>query len=103
MINLVDIKMNIFEVFSLSNDFILIYSTTLYEIIHFNKNAYIFKSSIFFQEGLFIGNMQVPVFDNPESFFIIRNSSNLNLSVKLDLFKTFNQELFKSSINNNFV
>jgi hypothetical protein len=98
MINLLDIKMNIFDVLSLSNDFILIYSTTLYEIIHFNKNAYIFKSPNFFQKGLYIGDVTVPIFDTPESFFIIRNSSNPNLSVKIELFKPFNQELFKLSL-----
>jgi len=103
MINLLDIKMNIFDVLSLSKDFILIYSTTLYEIIHFNKNAYIFKSSNFFQKGLFIGDLTVPIFDSPESFFSIRNSSSPNLSGKIELFKPFNQELFKLSIKKDFV
>lgn len=98
MINLVDIKMNIFEVLSLSKDFILIYSTTLYEIIHFNKNAYIYKSSNIFQEGLFIGDIQAPIFDTPETFFTFRNLSKFNSSIKVDLFKPFDQELFKLSI-----
>jgi hypothetical protein len=98
MISLIDIKVNIFEVLSFSNDFVLIYSTTLYEIIHFKKNAYIYKSSNIFQEALFIGDIQVPIFDTPETFFAFRNSTKFNSSIKVDLFKPFNQELFKLSI-----
>lgn len=102
-INLVDIKMNIFDVLSLSNDFILIYSTTLFEIVHFNKNAYIYKSSNLFQEALFIGEIKVPIFDTPEAFFNFKSTSNLNTSNKVKLFEVFNNELFISSIKNHLV
>ena len=61
----------------------------------FAKNC---LSPNFFQKGLYIGDVTVPIFDTPESFFIIRNSSNPNLSVKIELFKPFNQELFKLSL-----
>ena len=95
---LIDIKLNFFDILSLSNDFILIYSTTLYELIQFKKNAYIYENSNFSQKELFIEDLDVPIFDTPESFLNLRNSNNTNSTKNLNLFKPFNQDLFKSSI-----
>ncbi len=97
---LIDIKLNFFDVLSLSNDFILIYSTTLYEIIQYRKNAYIYKITNFSQKELCIEDLEVPIFDTPESFLNLRNSCNTNSLTKINLFKPFNEDLFKLAISN---
>ena len=99
MIKLVELKYTIFDVLSLSNNFILSYSTTLYELLNFNKNVYLFRDTNYDQNGLLNGDLDVPIFDSIETFMEIRNNS-LESNVKQTIyFKPFNVDLFKSSIS----
>ena len=98
MIKLVELKHTIFDVLSLSNNFILSYSTTLYELLNFNKNVYLFRDTNYDQNALLNGDLDVPIFDSIETFMELRNNSlesNVNQTI---YFKPFNVDLFKSSI-----
>ena len=100
MIKLVGLEYKIFDVLSLSNSFILSYSTTLYEILNFNKKVYLFKDSNYDQNILLNANLNVPIFDSIEKFIEIRNKSAAFINKQVVYFKPFNIDLFKSTISN---
>ena len=75
MIKLVDLKYTIFDVLSLSNEFILSYSTTLYELLNFNKKIYLFRDTNYDQNTLLNDELDVPIFDSIETFIELRNNS----------------------------
>jgi len=99
MIKLVDLKYTIFDVLSLSNEFILSYSTTLYELLNFNKKIYLFRDTNYDQNTLLNDELDVPIFNSIETLIELRNNSIEPNLKQLVFFKPFNVDLFKSSIS----
>jgi hypothetical protein len=100
-IHIIDISLNILDVLKLSNHFVLIYSTTLFEIIQSGKNAYLYSHSSFHQNSLPLHSLAVSCSESVEDLLYqievkktISNNSN-----SLTYFKPFDKDAFISALD----
>jgi hypothetical protein len=101
-ISLIADQLDVLELMKISNNFVVVYSTVIYELIHNEKNIYIYKKVDYnkFENSANIPN--VFLFENIKDFSL-RNEieSEIKYNKEFDIFfKKFNKEIFLNIINN---
>ncbi|MEA9413128.1 hypothetical protein [Flavobacterium sp. PL02] len=101
-ISLIADRLDVLELMKICNDFVVVYSTVIYELIHNKKNIYIYKKVDYnkFENSFDIPN--IFLFENIKDFSV-RNEIESEIKYNKEFsvfFKKFNKDNFLNIINN---
>jgi hypothetical protein len=100
-IEVIPINMNLFETMKICDNYVIIYSTTIFELLQSRKIVYILKKLNYLTFKSYFNLPNIYLFDDVKDFNRIRENAFNSTSIDMpDFFKPFNKEAFINLIYN---
>jgi hypothetical protein len=98
-IQIIPIEMNIRDIVNISNNFIAVYSTAMYEILQAGKHLFVYKRDPYLLFKDYFNLARVYLFDNADDFIKLRNDALQSFSQEetTQFFKPFNINAFEDA------